>query len=110
MGPVMQYTSEKVDAEWEIRIYLGAGPSFTVYKDEGNNYNYEKGKSSSFEMIWDNKDNTLTFSDRKGEDPGMPVYRRLKLVKVDKNSGTDVEEYADGKTVEYRGKHLKIKI
>lgn len=40
----------------------------------------------------------------------MPVCRRLKLVKVDKKSGTDVEENVDGKAVEYRGKHLKIKI
>lgn len=110
MGPVMQYTSEKVDAEWEIRIYPGADSSFTVYEDEGDNYNYEKGKSSSFEMKWDDKNHTLTLFDRKGEYPGMPVCRRLKLVKVDKKSGTDVEENVDGKTVEYRGKHLKIKI
>lgn len=110
MGPVMQYTSEKVDAEWEIRIYPGADSSFTVYEDEGDNYNYEKGKSSSFEMKWDDKNNTLTLSDRKGEYAGMPVCRRLKLVRVDKNSGTGVEENVGGKTIEYRGKHLKIKI
>ena len=110
MGPVMQYTSEKVDAEWEIRIYPGADSSFTVYEDEGDNYNYEKGKSSSFEMKWDDKNHTLTLSDRKGEYAGMPVCRRLKLVRVDKNSGTSVEENVGGKTIEYRGKHLKIKI
>lgn len=110
MGPVMQYTSEKVDAEWEIRIYPGADSSFTVYEDEGDNYNYEKGKSSSFEMKWDDKNNTLTLSDRKGEYAGMPVCRRLKLVRVDKNSGTGVEENVGGKSIEYRGKHLKIKI
>ena len=110
MGPVMQYTSEKVDAEWEIRIYPGADSSFTVYEDEGDNYNYEKGKSSSFEMKWDDKNHTLTLSDRKGEYAGMPVCRRLKLVRVDKNSGIGVEENVGGKTVEYRGKHLKIKI
>ncbi|WP_369907119.1 MULTISPECIES: TIM-barrel domain-containing protein [Bacteroides] len=110
MGPVMQYTSEKVDAEWEIRIYPGADSSFTVYEDEGDNYNYEKGKSSSFEMKWDDKNHTLTLSDRKGEYAGMPVCRRLKLVRVDKNSGIGVEENVDGKTIEYRGKHLKIKI
>lgn len=110
MGPVMQYTSEKVDAEWEIRIYPGADSSFTVYEDEGDNYNYEKGKSSSFEMKWDDKNHTLTLSDRKDEYAGMPVCRRLKLVRVDKNSGIGVEENVGGKTVEYRGKHLKIKI
>ena len=66
MGPVMQYTSEKTDAEWEIRVYPGADSSFTVYEDAGDNYNYEKGESSSFEIIWNDKNNTLTISDRKG--------------------------------------------
>lgn len=61
-------------------------------------------------MKWDDKNNTLTLSDRKGEYAGMPVCRRLKLVRVDKNSGTGVEENVGGKTIEYRGKHLKIKI
>ena len=37
MGPVMQYTSEKTDAEWEIRVYPGADSSFTVYEDAGDN-------------------------------------------------------------------------
>ena len=44
----------------------GADSSFTVYEDEGDNYNYEKGDSSSFEIIWNDKNNTLTISDRKG--------------------------------------------
>ena len=42
MGPVVQYTAEMKDAAWEIRIYPGADSSFTVYEDEGDNYNYEK--------------------------------------------------------------------
>lgn len=110
MGPVMQYTSEKTDAEWEIRVYPGADSSFTVYEDEGDNYNYEKGDSSSFEIIWNDKNNTLTISDRKGGYSGMTVFRKLKLVKVDRKSGIDVTESINGKTIEYRGKQLKIKM
>ena len=110
MGPVMQYTSEKTDAEWEIRVYPGADSSFTVYEDEGDNYNYEKGESSSFEIIWNDKNNTLTISDRKGGYSGMTVSRKLKLVKVDRKSGIDVTESINGKTIEYRGKQLKIKM
>ncbi|MDR0982754.1 MAG: DUF5110 domain-containing protein [Culturomica sp.] len=110
MGPVMQYTSEKTDADWEIRVYPGANSSFTVYEDEGDNYNYEKGKSSSFEIVWNDKNNTLIISDRKGEYPGMPVSRKLRFVKVNEKSGIGVKESIEGKVVEYKGKYLKIKI
>lgn len=110
MGPVVQYTSEKKDAEWEIRIYPGADSSFTVYEDEGDNYNYEQGKSSSFEITWNDKKHTLTISDRKGEYSGMPASRKLRLVKVGDDSGTDVNESIGGKSVEYKGKQLKIRI
>lgn len=110
MGPIVQYTSEKKDAVWEIRIYPGADVSFMVYEDEGDSYNYEKGFYSTFEIKWDDKKNTLTISDRKGNYPGMNQCRDLRLVKVDKNIGIGVEESIGGKTVKYEGKHLKIKI
>lgn len=110
MGPVVQYTSEKKDAEWEIRIYPGADSSFTVYEDEGDNYNYEQGKSSSFEITWNDRKHTLTISDRKGGYSGMPASRKLRLVKVGGDSGTDVNESIGVKSVEYKGKQLKIRI
>jgi alpha-xylosidase len=110
MGPVVQYTSEKKDAAWEIRIYPGADSSFTVYEDEGDNYNYEKGACSNFEIKWDDKKKLLTISDRKGNYPGMTQCRNLRLVKVDKNAGIGVEESTGGKIVKYEGKQLKIRM
>lgn len=43
LGPEMQYTGEKPWDHLEIRIYPGADGDFTLYEDEGNNYNYERG-------------------------------------------------------------------
>ena len=40
----------------------------------------------------------------------MTVSRKLKLVQVDRKSGIDVTESINGKTIEYRGKQLKIKM
>lgn len=40
----MQYSSEKPMDSLKIRIYPGGDGQFTLYNDEGNNYNYEKGK------------------------------------------------------------------
>ena len=43
MGPYLQYTSEKPADPIELRVYPGANGAFTLYEDEGVNYNYEKG-------------------------------------------------------------------
>lgn len=109
MGPVVQYTSEKRDAEWEIRIYPGADASFIVYEDEGDNYKYEKGAYSTFELKWNDKKSTLTITDRQGKYDGMSVSRKLRVVKVDEKSGIGAEQSIGGKIVEYQGKQMEIK-
>lgn len=43
VGSEVSYTSEKSWAELEIRIYPGADGCFTLYEDEFDNYNYERG-------------------------------------------------------------------
>ncbi|RZM11223.1 MAG: glycosyl hydrolase family 31, partial [Pedobacter sp.] len=42
MGKVMQYTAEKNNDTFEIRIYTGADAVFDLYEDEADNYNYER--------------------------------------------------------------------
>ena len=43
VGPKVQYAAEKQWDNLEIRIYEGANGEFTLYEDENDNYNYEKG-------------------------------------------------------------------
>ena len=43
IGPKVQYAIEKKWDELEIRIYPGTDGEFTLYEDENDNYNYEKG-------------------------------------------------------------------
>jgi len=42
-GPKVQYATEKQWDNLEIRVYPGANGEFTLYEDENDNYNYEKG-------------------------------------------------------------------
>lgn len=42
-GPEVQYTSEKKWDNLTLCIYPGNNGSFTLYEDEGDNYNYENG-------------------------------------------------------------------
>ena len=48
MGPVVQFSSAMPDAPWEVRVYPGKDGKFTVYEDEGDNYNYQKRQIRNF--------------------------------------------------------------
>ncbi|MDU1906598.1 MAG: glycoside hydrolase family 31 protein, partial [Dysgonomonas sp.] len=109
MGPLQQYSSEKLDAEWEIRIYSGKDGKFTVYEDEGDNYNYEQGQYSTFDLIWNDKNRTLRISSRKGSFDGMVKKRDLNIVFVKPGVGTDISE-AVGKKITYQGQEMEVKL
>ena len=53
IGPKVQYATEKKWDNLEIRIYPGANGEFTLYEDENDNYNYEKGIYSTITFNWD---------------------------------------------------------
>ncbi len=69
-------------ADWEtldIMIYPGADADFTLYEDEGDNYNYEKGVYSTINFHWNNKTRTLTIGARNGNFPGMKTTRKFNI-------------------------------
>ena len=57
--------------------------SFTLYEDEGDNYNYEKGAYSVIPFSWNDKTRTLTLGDRQGNYPGMLQKRQFTVVLPD---------------------------
>ena len=83
LGPEMQYVGEKNWDNLELRIYPGADGSFTLYEDEGDNYNYEKGTYSVIQFSWIEKTHTLTIGDRQGRYPGMLQNRQFTVVMPD---------------------------
>ncbi|MDP4271305.1 MAG: glycoside hydrolase family 31 protein, partial [Bacteroidota bacterium] len=108
-GPKVQYAQEKKWNNLEIRVYPGADGEFTLYEDETDNYNYEKGAYSTITFKWNDKSKTLTIGDRKGKFKGMLNSRKFNIVMVGKANGTgDIPGKAD-KTVAYNGKSLNVK-
>jgi alpha-D-xyloside xylohydrolase len=83
LGPEMQYVGEKSWDNLEIRVYPGANGSFTLYEDEGDSYNYEKGVYSTIPFSWNDKARKLTIGARKGEFPGMLKSRQFTIVLPD---------------------------
>ena len=108
-GPDLQWASEKRNAPLELRIYPGADGAFTLYDDEGDNYNYEHGVYATVPFRWDEHTHTLTIGARKGSYPGMASERVFNLVLVAPNHGNGIAstEHAD-RTVTYRGSEMRV--
>ncbi len=110
LGPEKQYASEETDQPWEIRIYPGASSTFTIYEDEGDNYNYENGKYSMYNLTWNDAERTLEISDRKGSFNGMKDERKFNIIIVEPHKGVGFKSSdSPWKTVTYSGRLLKVR-
>ncbi len=101
-GPAVQYASEKAWDDLELRVYPGADGDFTLYEDEGDNYNYEKGQYSLITFHWDNAARKLTIADRKGSFKGMLQSRQFRVTLIGSQSA--------GKTVSYSGNEVSVSL
>jgi alpha-D-xyloside xylohydrolase len=109
-GPDIQWTNEKPADNITLYVYAGENGKFTLYEDEGVNYNYEKGKYATIEFSYDDATSTLTISDRKGEFDGMLKSRTFNVVKVSKDKAVAYDKNTKGVTVNYDGKAQKLTI
>ena len=109
LGPDVEYAAEKAADPIEIRVYRGANGSFTLYEDENDSYNYEKGARATILLEWNDAAHTLTIGDRAGSYPGMLEKRTFQIVFVGENHGVGgrLTEKAD-KTVAYTGKRIEV--
>lgn len=97
-GPQKQYVAEKTDKPVVINVYPGADASFTMYEDEGTNYNYENGAYSTIGMTWDDAGRKLTIGKRSGSFEGMEKEREFVVNVLGKE-----------KTVNYNGKQTTVR-
>jgi alpha-D-xyloside xylohydrolase len=89
-------------------VYGGADGKFTLYEDEGTNYNYEKGQYATIEFAYDDATSTLTIGARKGSFNGMLKTRTFNVVKVGKGKAVPYDKNTKGKEIKYDGKSQKI--
>jgi alpha-D-xyloside xylohydrolase len=108
MGKFLQYTSEKPMDTLEIRIYPGADGQFTLYNDEGNNYNYEKGKYTVIPFKWNEQQQTLTVDKQQGGYAGALKKCVLNVVWVNESNGKGIEISPKAKTVIYKGERITV--
>ena len=83
----------------DLLVYPGADATFTLYEDEGDNYNYEQGAYSTITLQWNDRKRTLTIGKREGSFKGMLENRTFRIQLPGGQS----------KTVEYNGSKVEVK-
>jgi alpha-glucosidase (family GH31 glycosyl hydrolase) len=79
LGPVKQFTAEKVDGPLSISVYPGADGSFLLYEDDGASFNYRKGEWMGIEMAWNDVHKKLTLQLAYGSKMLLPASRPLTV-------------------------------
>ena len=82
-----------------IRIYTGRDGTFTLYDDEGDNYNYEKGNCNEIPIILNEKKQILTLGKRIGSYKNQTAVYTMNVVWISGNQNQKVS-----KTIPYTAK------
>lgn len=102
-----QTTQAAADADWIIKVFAGADGTYSVYEDNGTNYDYEKGFFSVIRFNWNDTRNELTIMRRDGKFPDMNTIRKIRIIKMsDSLSGNINKE----KMVIYNGEKMVVKL
>lgn len=112
IGPEMQWCDEKKPELIDLYVYAGKDGSYTLYEDEGTNYNYEKGKYAVIDFKYDDARKQVTIGARKGSFDGMLQKRRFNIILVDqkKQQGVNLAKSPKGKVVKYSGQAMTVKL
>jgi alpha-glucosidase (family GH31 glycosyl hydrolase) len=81
LGPVKQFTGEKVDEPLSVSIYPGADADFLLYEDDGTSFNYRKGEWMGIQMAWNDAHRTLSLSLAPGSQM-LPPRQRVIAVQL----------------------------
>jgi alpha-glucosidase/alpha-D-xyloside xylohydrolase len=98
MGPVKQYTAEKVDGPLDISVYSGEDGSFLLYEDDGSSFDYRKGEWMGIRMAWNDARKALSLRLATGSKMLAPSRREVR-VKMGSETKSAVFE---GRNIEVR--------
>ncbi|WP_019909415.1 glycoside hydrolase family 31 protein [Paenibacillus sp. HW567] len=99
LGPDIQYADEQPEGVIGLKVYAGKDATFTLYEDEGDNYNYESGSYSTIELRWCEEERILTIGKRSGCYTGMQAVRSFTV---------EIAGYAGRSMVSYQGDSVAV--
>jgi alpha-D-xyloside xylohydrolase len=110
VGPRTESAAAKADPI-ELRIYPGVNGDFSLYEDEGDNYDYEHGAHSVIPIHWENSTGMLRLGNRRGSFPGMLEHRTFHVVIVREGHGIGIALSSQpDASIEYQGKTISVQI
>lgn len=82
LGPVIQYTEQKVQAPLTIMIYPGADGSYRLYQDDGLSLDYQRGQGRWIVFTWNDRERMLRIETdpRSRWSPAEPLRMEIKLI------------------------------
>ena len=101
MGPVKQYTDEKVEGPLDLYIHPGADGAFSLYEDDGKTFDFRRGAFARINFTWDDRVRKLGIRLAKGSRLLDTSKRQLRVQIVGETAS---------RTVEFSGKAVEIKL
>jgi alpha-D-xyloside xylohydrolase len=109
VGPEIQFADQKQADVITLFVYTGKSSSFTLYEDEGTNYNYEKGAFSNITFSYDETEKKLSISRPEGKYSKMLQFRIFNIVFVGKDKPVAFDKLAKpDQVVEYNGSAVTV--
>jgi alpha-D-xyloside xylohydrolase len=110
-GPAVEWSDETPAELIDLYVYQGTDGKFTLYEDEGVNYNYEKGEYAEIPLSYSEAHKTLTIGKRKGSFKGMLRKRRFHVVFVRPGQSHPLDlEHSDGVMIAYDGQEVSVRL
>jgi alpha-glucosidase/alpha-D-xyloside xylohydrolase len=101
LGPVKQYTAEKVDGPLAVVVHPGVDGAFSLYEDDGTSFNFRKGEFMRVNIAWNDRQRRLSMRLAPGSRM-LPPAKRPIVVRV---AGESVTREAV-----FEGRPLEIKL
>jgi alpha-glucosidase (family GH31 glycosyl hydrolase) len=79
MGPLRQYTSEKIDGPLTLTVFPGADGISFLYEDDGESFDFREGKFMHLEMKWSNEARHLELRLAPGSRISSPGKLRIEI-------------------------------
>ena len=109
VGQQQEYVGQCQQDTLRIFVYEGQDGEFTLYEDEGTNYNYERGASAKIKLTYEDTSRTFTIGQRDGSFDGMLLERTFIVIPINTNHPQGYDPEATGIEVHYSGEEQTIR-
>jgi alpha-glucosidase (family GH31 glycosyl hydrolase) len=90
LGPVRQFTGQKVDDPLTLRVFPGADGRFRLYEDDGDSFAYRRGDWMGIDLAWKDGDRLLTLRLSEGSRMRPPLARRIEVERIGEKAASSL--------------------